>query len=102
MRPAAIIVARDGALIARVGVDPGQTEFVEAVADQLPGAFGGVAAAPVPPHQPITQVGLASDPRLIGSVWRLQGPPADEDVAVNPIHTPSPGTSPAAAIWALV
>src|SRR5271170_5381439 len=58
--------------------DPVQAEVVETVADQLAGAFAGVAMAPVSPHQPVAEVGFPGDLGLIRSVRGLQDPPADE------------------------
>jgi len=55
-----------------------QAEVVEAVADQLAGAFAGVAAAPVSPHQPVAEVRFLGDFGLIRPVRGLQDSPADE------------------------
>ena len=78
LSPAALMVARAAVLARGLGEDSVQAEVIEAVADQLAGAFAGVAAAPVSPPQPVAEVGLPGDFGLIRPVRGLQDPPADE------------------------
>jgi hypothetical protein len=79
LSPAALMVARAAVLAAMVWAKIRvQAEVVEAVADQLAGAFAGVAAAPVSPHQPVAEVRFLGDFGLIRPVRGLQDPPADE------------------------
>jgi len=70
--------ARAGVDRHRLSEDPGQSQVLEPVPEELTRSFARQAVAPVAAQDPVPELGLPIDWALVGALRRLQDPPADE------------------------
>ena len=70
--------ARAGVDRHRLSEDPGQSQVLEPVPEELTRSFARQAVAPVAAQDPVPELGLPIDRALVGALRRLQDPPADE------------------------
>ena len=78
--PTAAIVAREAVLTAVVSAKI-RPQVLEPVPDQLAGPFAGQALTPMAAQQPVAERSLPLHWALVGTLRRLQNPPANKHSA---------------------